>query len=192
MAGIGACYPCFAPFEGAEPESGMPAYGDKIVIGGLVQANLTPNFATAKLSADDAIKEDWGRVTSGTIAIETDDILEKNEAVMLGATYDEETGELKHKDDDVPPYGGFGYYKTLMRNNVYQYKVYFYPKVKATLGADNAQTMSESPTFQTSQLTLTAYPLKDHDWYSKKVFDTAAEAKAYIDGLFAGTETPQG
>lgn len=192
MAGIGACYPCFAPFEGAEPESGMPTYGDKVVIGGLVQANLTPNFATAKLAADDMTKEDWNMPISGTIAMETDDILEKDAAVILGATYDEETKELIHKDSDNPPYGGLGYYKTLMRNNVYYYKAYFYPKVKATLGADNAQTMSESPTFQTSPLTFTTYPLKDHKWYTVSVFATAAEAKAYIDGLFAGTETPQG
>ena len=86
MANFGAKYPCFAPFKGVEPTNALPKYDAKVVVGKLVSANLTVNLASGELYVDDALTEQLSEFASGTIAMETDDMLDDVAAVVYGAT----------------------------------------------------------------------------------------------------------
>ena len=72
-----------------------------------------------------------------------------------------------------------------MRKGVKAYEGYYYPKVRAALGNDNAQTKSGSITFQTTSTTFTVFADDNTDWRVTKLFDTDAEARKWIDEKLA-------
>lgn len=183
MANFGAKYPCFAPFKGVEPVNALPKYDAKVVVGKLVSANLTVNLASGELYADDALTEQLSEFASGTIAMETDDMLDDVAAVVYGATAAEK--KVTYNKGDTAPYGGLGYFKTLMRDGAKYYKGYFYPKVRAALGNDNAQTRGSSITFGTSNTTFTVFAANTGDWRITETFDSEAEARAWVDEQLA-------
>lgn len=183
MANFGAKYPCFAPFKGVEPTNALPKYDVKVVVGKLVSANLTVNLASGELYADDALTEQLSEFASGTIAMETDDMLDDVAAVVYGATAAEK--KVTYNKGDTAPYGGLGYFKTLMRDGAKYYKGYFYPKVRAALGNDNAQTRGSSITFGTSNTTFTVFAANTGDWRITETFDSEAEARAWVDEQLA-------
>ena len=179
MAQFGAKYPCFAPFKGVEPADKLPAYEAKVVIGRLVAANLTVNLASGELYADDALTEQLSEFASGSIAMETDDMLDDVAATVYGATATE--GKVTYNKGDVAPYGGLAYYKTLMRDGKKYFKGCFYPKVRAALGNDNAQTRGNSITFGTTSTAFTVLAANTGDWRITETFESEAEAKAWVD-----------
>ena len=91
MASFGAKNPYFAPIE-SEPEGTLPVYkGEPVKIGRLVKADLTLTMASGKLYADDELAESAEEFVSGSIAMETDDILDTVASVIYGATVKEKT-----------------------------------------------------------------------------------------------------
>lgn len=179
MAQFGAKCPMFAPFK-TEPAAALPTYDTAVTVGALVSANLTVNLASGELYADDALKEQLSEFASGTVALETDDMTDAVAQVIYGATGDSsKTGELKFNKGDTAPYGGFGYYKVLMRDGQKVYKGCFYPKVRAALGNDNAATRGNSITFGTTPTALTVFACNTGDWRITKEFTgDGAEANA--------------
>ena len=138
MASFGAKNPYFAPIE-SEPEGTLPVYkGEPVKIGRLVKADLTLTMASGKLYADDELAESAEEFVSGSIAMETDDILDTVASVIYGATVKEKT--VVYNTSDNPPPGGLAYYKKLMRHGKLVFKGLFFPRVKAALGNDAAQT----------------------------------------------------
>lgn len=179
MATFGAKYPCFAPIK-SEPDGGLPVYGDIVTIGRLIKGDLSLSFASGKLYADDTLAESVEEFVSGNIDLETDDILDDVAAVVYGATVTED-GLVDYKAGDNPPMGGLAYYKALMRNGVKLYKGYYYPKVKATLGNDTAQTKGDSITFGTSSTSFTVFECNSGSWRQTKEFDDEGEVIAWVD-----------
>ena len=80
-------------------------------IGRLVKADLTLTMASGKLYADDELAESAEEFVSGSIAMETDDILDAVASVIYGATVKEKT--VVYNTSDNPPPGGLTYYKKL-------------------------------------------------------------------------------
>lgn len=113
MAKFGANYPCF---KGKEKEKG-------VIIGKLVSANLTVNMASGELYADDALAEQISEFSSGTIAMETDDMDAAVAAEIYGCTVSEDN-TVTYKAGDNAPTGSLGYYKVLMRKGVKAYEGY--------------------------------------------------------------------
>lgn len=169
MAGFGANYPCFKPEEAAAG----------VVLGKLVSANLTVNLATGELYADDALAEKLSEFSSGSIAMETDDMEDEIASVVYGCTVKENV--VTNNIGDTTPYGGLGYYKVLMRGGKKYYKAYFYPRARAALGNDNAQTRNNSVNFTTTSTTFTVLADDDGTWRETKTCDTAAAAKEWIN-----------
>lgn len=182
MASIGAIKPRFAPIA-SEAENALPTYtADKIVvIGKMVRADCTVNLATGELYADDALAESAAEFSSAAIAMEVDDILDTAETEIFGSEMEETESELTDGAEDEAPIGGLTYVKKLKRNNKTYYRGYYYPRVVAALGADNAQTKGNSITFGTSQLTFTVFRCNSGAWRVRKVFDTLAEADAWCE-----------
>ena len=181
MASFGAKNPYFAPIE-SEPEGTLPVYkGEPVKIGRLVKADLTLTMASGKLYADDELAESAEEFVSGSIAMETDDILDTVASVIYGAAVKEKT--VVYNTSDNPPPGGLAYYKKLMRRGKLVFKGYFYPRVKAALGNDTAQTKADSITFGTSATTFTVSNANNGDWRHTEEFEKEEDALAWVKSM---------
>lgn len=114
MASFGAKYPYFNPVA-EEPEGQLPVYQDQdpVRVGRLVKADLTVNLASGKLFADDGLAESVDEFSSGSIAMETDDMEDPVAAVVYGCNV--EGKMVRYNVGDDPPAGGLAYFKKLMR-----------------------------------------------------------------------------
>ena len=181
MASFGAKNPYFAPIE-SEPEGTLPVYkGEPVKIGRLVKADLTLTMASGKLYADDELAECAEEFVSGSIAMETDDILDTVASVIYGATVKEKT--VVYNTSDNPPPGGLAYYKKLMRHGKLVFKGLFFPRVKAALGNDAAQTKADSITFGTSTTNFTVSNANNGDWRFTEEFETEDAALAWVKAM---------
>ena len=181
MASFGAKNPYFAPIE-PEPEGTLPVYkGEPVKIGRLVKADLTLTMASGKLYADDELAESAEEFVSGSIAMETDDILDTVASVIYGATVKEKT--VVYNTSDNPPPGGLAYYKKLMRHGKLVFKGLFFPRVKAALGNDAAQTKADSITFGTSTTNFTVSNANNGDWRFTEEFETEDAALAWVKAM---------
>ena len=155
MAAFGAKYIKYAAIK-TEEENKLPAYDAQKtkMIGSLVKADLTVNFASGELYADDLLAEKAEEFISGNIAVEVDELDDEVASVIYGATVNEENEKVDNTGDNAP-YGGLGYI--------------------------NTATKSCSITFSTTQVNFTVYEPKTGDWRYTKKFNTEAEAKAWID-----------
>ena len=170
MAEFGAKYPCFK-----SNASGVTA---GVVLGKLVSANLTVNLASGELYADDSLAEQLSEFSSGSIAMETDHMTDSVASEIYGASVD--NGVVTYNKNDNPPEGTLGYYKALMIGGIRKFRAYVYPRVKAAIGNDNAQTRGSSITFQTAQTTFTVFDDANGDWRKTKDCDSEADAIAYV------------
>lgn len=170
MAEFGLRYPCF---KRKTASSG-------VVLGKAVAANLTVNLASGELYGDDVLAEQLSEFSSGSLAMETDNMADEVAHEIYGATVTE--GVVTYNKDDSAPEGILGYFKVLMVNKVKKYRAYIYPSVRAALGNDNGQTRGNSITFQTAQTTFTIFAdsVTGH-WRLTKECASEADAKAFID-----------
>lgn len=152
MANYGAKSPMFAPFVGKEPTNAPPVYGAGITIGKLVSCNVTPNTAEGKLPADNSIAEYLAEVVDQDIALETDDLILQNSLVLYGAKM--VGNDLSYSRDNVPPYGGYAFFHTAMRQGVQEHIGHFYPKVRANRGAKVYTTRGDTIEFGTTQIAM--------------------------------------
>lgn len=150
-------------------------------IGRLVKADLTLTMASGKLYADDELAESAEEFVSGSIAMETDDILDTVASVIYGATVKEKT--VVYNTSDNPPPGGLAYYKKLMRHGKLVFKGLFFPRVKAALGNDAAQTKADSITFGTSTTNFTVSNANNGDWRFTEEFETEDAALAWVKAM---------
>lgn len=187
MASFGAKYPYFNPVA-EEPEGQLPVYKDQdpVRIGRLVKADLTVNLASGKLFADDGLAESVDEFSSGSIAMETDDMEDPVAAEVYGCKVEDK--EVHYNVGDDPPAGGLAYFKKLMRRKKVLYKGYFYPLVKAALGNDTAQTKTDSITFGTNNTTFTVFACESGDWRLTEEFQTETAVIAWIKDKLKGKE----
>lgn len=180
MAQFGAKRPIFNPID-TQPESALPTYKEAapLVIGKLVKADLSVTLASGKLFADDGLAESVDEFASGAVAMETDDMVDEVASKLYGATVVEK--EVHYKAGDTAPEGGLAYYKVLMRNGKKIFKGYFYPRVKAVLGNDTAQTKGDSITFGTSATSFNVFRCNSDDWRITEEFETEAECVAWCN-----------
>ena len=179
MAQFGAKYPCFLPDEKTKG----------IVIGKLVTANLTVTNATGEFFADDVLAEQVSEFSSGSLAMETDDLFDEVAAEVYGATVDNKV--VTYKTGDNAPSGVLGYYKVLMRSRKKFFKGYVYPCVRAALGNDNAQTKGSSISFTPISTTFTVMADDDGVWRKTQTFDTEDDVREWIEKECGINQTPR-
>lgn len=185
MAQFGAKYIKFNPIK-TQPEDALPIYSKEkpVQIGRLVKADLTVNMASGKLFADDELAESLDEFSSGSLAAETDDMTDDVASVLYGCQVVDKT--VHYQYGDTPPEGGLAYYKVLLRRGVRVFKGCFYPRTKAALGNDTAQSRTDSITFGTTATNFTMMACNSGDWRLTEEFSVEKEAKAWVDKMLAG------
>lgn len=189
MAGFGAKYIKFNKIK-EQPENALPVYEDQdpVRLGSLVKADLSVNMASGEIYGDDELEENVEEFSSGDLAVETVDMLDTVASEIYGC--EAEGKEVTYKYGDAPPEGGLAYYKVLLRKGVKSFKGYFYPRVKAAIGNDSAQTRSGSITFSTTATKFKVFTCKSGAWRKTLEFDTEAEARAWVDAKLTNKPAP--
>lgn len=179
MSKIGCNHPCFAPIA-TQPASSLPTYSSGVVIGKLVEANLSVTLMSGKLFADDGVAESVDEFSSGSLAMAFDDMSDAVTRTLFDKSLSGD--DTVDNVDDTPPYGGLAYYKSLRKNGVNYWKGYFYPKARATLGNDNVSTKTQSVNFQNEGVTFAIERCNSKDWrIVSQDFTTEAAAIAWVE-----------
>lgn len=172
MAKIGLKYPVY------KTSAETPANG---VIGKAIQASISITLSDVKLYGDDAMAENEKAFQSGTISLNTTDLSFKNQADLLGHTYDDAESTLVANSNDVAPYTGVGFYGVLKVNNVRKFRAVWLPKVLFGEPNDEMNTKGESVEFGTYTMEGNIMQEDDGKWKEEALFETAEEAVAYLD-----------
>lgn len=122
--------------------------------------------------------------------METDDMTDDNASKIYGCKVTD--GLVTYNKGDTAPRGCLGYYKVLMRNGTKFFKGYYYPRVRAALGNDNAQTRGNSITFNAVSTAFTVFADDDGDWRKTKTFTGVEECKKWINAMCKIDEAANG
>lgn len=168
-----------------EASDGTASYGAGTKPGKAISCNVSISNNDAKLYADDGLAEADTSFQSGTVTIEVDNADLTTQATLLGHTVNND--EMVRKATDTAPYVALGRIVTKIVNGAYQYKVEFLSKVKFSEPSQEDTTKGESVEFGTTTLEGIVSTLADGTWSKTQTFDTMAEAKTYLSGLFGST-----
>lgn len=179
MKKIGLKYPVYALYDDS---TGSVEYSDGAVIAKAISAGISINKNNVKLYADDDIDEIDQSFIDGTVTLGLNELPLEIQAVLLGHAINEATGEMTANEADIAPYVGHGFYGKVKRNGVYKWRAIWLHKVQFGEPNDETQTKGETITFQTP--TIEGVIMKDinGDWKSENLFDTEAEAIAWLNG----------
>ena len=169
-----------------EAQNGTPTYAGALTPAKAISCSVSIENNEAKLYADDVLAESDTSFGSGTVTIGIDDDDQGTMATLLGHSIDA-GGAMVRSATDVAPYVGFGRIIVKMVNNARKYKVEFLYKVKFSEPSQEDNTQGESVEFATSTMEGTVATLANGKWSESKVFDTKADALAYLEGLLGGT-----
>lgn len=126
-------------------------YGTPKRIFGAIQASITPTVNSATLYADDIAYDSVSSMGDVAVALNVAEVPTEDQAIILGHDIDD-NGGLDKKSTDQGPYVAIGYRRRLA-NGKYRY-VWLY-KGRFTLGAEEANTKADTPTYQTPTLNAT-------------------------------------
>lgn len=178
MKKIGLKHPVYAIYSDT---TGSPVYTNGAVIAKAMSAKIVINKNNSILYADDDIDEIDQSFISGTETLGINEFPHGVQAVVLGHKIDG-TGQMVANDNDISPYVGHGFYGKIRRNNANKWRAIWFHKVQFGEPNDETETKAESVVFQTPSIEGTIMKDIKGDWKSERVFDTEAEAIAWLDG----------
>lgn len=176
---MGASRPYWAKIA-SEPENALPTYSDGMAFSEFIKLTENLSLAETEFYSNDTLSENAKEFKYCELTYDnkglSDEIMQK----MFGM--DLTDGVLTYGADDNSPFGGFGYYRTLMDSATKYYEGIVYPKVKAALGNDTTDTRGENVTFAGTSTSLMAYSCKDtkRTWKKTQIFKTAEEAESWV------------
>lgn len=154
----------------------------------VVDEKFAPEYNNAELYANDVLCESDYTFKKGALTVTIADDNDEFVAGLLGNKISE--NEVVSNVEDVQNEFGYGHIIPKLVNNVRQYKVEFFPRVKFTKVTSDNKTRGESVEFSTSSVEGTVFPLeksinglKVGTWEKHQTFDTLEEAETYLDGL---------
>ena len=89
--------------------AGSTTYGAPKKIGNAVSVDINPATQKNSLYGDDMAVATATSLGEVTVALETTDIPLEDQAILLGSTYDSQSGTIISKSSDVAPYVGIAF-----------------------------------------------------------------------------------
>lgn len=164
-----------------DPVGGTATYDAPKRLAGAISANINPNSSSATLFADDGPADTAATLGEISLELNVADIPLETQAELLGHTV--ESGVLKKKGGDVPPWVAVGF-RTLKSNGSYRY--YWLNKGKFATPEEDLKTKGDSIEFATP--TISGSFVKrdsDDEWQRQADADNEASAEA-ITNWFKG------
>ena len=164
--------------------SGTVTYETPTEVGDAMSANIELKFAEGRLYAEGRLAEYIKLATGGTISIAVKYIKKAAQAMMYGATTDNQKDNVKFSAKDVANYVGVGLYAPDKVDGVTKYTCMWVPKALFGPPSFAYQTKGESIQFNTP--TTTGEFLPDDTTaellLESETVETAEEAVAWIKG----------
>lgn len=193
MAKFGARYLQWAPFAAVEADvddAAFPKYGKPMNLGPLVAVTDTINVVEAENHGDDELQEYASEFQKLTVDVEITELPQEVAAVLYGAEIGADGGDLELGNGDDAPWGGLAFYTSKQTNVGGVQKKFFegvyYPKLKASVQGATYNTKGQSITFANGKVHFTGTTCAKGKYkVLSKNFETAAEAKAWVDAKIA-------
>lgn len=151
MAYVGMRHPVWAPIESHVHGSAI-VYGEGMVLGKAVGADVELQRADVALYAEDGKAESDNSVTGGTIRVETDDVMHEVAAKVWGLKV-RTVGEKKvyTTTGKSAPYGCCGWVDVRKNEGVESFVVNFAHKVQLGRSRKTSATKGQTLTYQTTE-----------------------------------------
>jgi phi13 family phage major tail protein len=164
-------------------------YGTIKTMGRAISASVSPNIAEGSLYADDKTAEYATAFQSAAVTLGVDDDDDATFAELLGKSYDEATKIVSSSIDDNPPYVGFGYIVSKIKNNLRKYRAQFFTKMKFKPFIPESKTKGDSIEFGTPSVEGLTIANNAGIWESHVEKDTETEAITALDAFFVQETT---
>lgn len=188
MAKVGMRYVVVTPLLG-ETNGQLPTYGEGMIMGRAISADISLDRLENALYADDAKAESENSITGGTLSIGIDDILEDAQVVVFGVVKSGEEGDYEYIDKGVAaPYVGVGYIQERRFKGKTTYLAWWYYKVQFAPMEDSARTKGEQIEWQTTTASGNLMGVYNDNtgvasFRTHKVYDDAGEAMQWLNTM---------
>ena len=186
-ANVGMRHPVWAPLQ-SHTEGSEPTYGAGRVIQEAIEATINFNAdTTTGLYGDDVMVDMDDGITGYTVSFNPTGLKDADRAAILGEEVT--TGSVYEITDAGSPWGGFGYFRVMRDDNrTRYYEAYWCRKIKFREPSQTTRTKEGSVQWRTPTLEGTGAGLivdggEKIKYIKHKTFETAAAAKAWLDGL---------
>lgn len=186
-ANVGMRHPVWAPLQ-SHTEGSEPTYGAGRVIQEAIEATINFNAdTTTGLYGDDVMVDMDDGITGYTVNFNPTGLKDADRQAILGEEVT--TGSVYEITDAGSPWGGFGYFRVMRdENRTRYYEAYWCRKIKFREPSQTTRTKEGSVQWRTPTLEGTGAGLivdggEKIKYIKHKTFETAAAAKAWLDGL---------
>lgn len=186
MASVGLKHAVFSEID-TEVSGSYPTYKTGFVVGSMMEANVSLEYADSELYADDTLIEKDDSFIDGTIDVGIDDISKEASKVWLGGKEVTYGGRsvIEEASNYSAPYGGFGYYRVRKKNGIRLIRAFWYLKTKWKKPSEEAKTKGKTIEFQTPKIqgSIIRIDNEQESWRIWDDFTSEADAKAWIDDI---------
>ena len=186
-ANTGMRHPVWAPLQ-SHTDGSEPTYGAGRVIQEAIEATITYNADTTNgLYGDDVLVDMDDGITGYTVSFNPTGLKDADRAAILGEEVT--TGSVYEITDAGSPWGGFGFFRVMRdENRTRYYEAWWCRKIKFREPSQTTRTKEGSVQWRTPTLEGTGAGLivdggEKIKYIKHKTFETAAAAKAWLDGL---------
>ena len=183
----GMRHPVWAPLQ-SHTDGSEPTYGAGRVIQEAIEATITFNADTSNgLYGDDVLVDMDDGITGYTVSFNPTGLKDADRAAILGEEVT--TGSAYEITDAGSPWGGFGFFRVMRdENRTRYYEAWWCRKIKFREPSQTTRTKEGSVQWRTPTLEGTGAGLivdggEKIKYIKHKTFETAAAAKAWLDGL---------
>ena len=186
-ANVGMRHPVWAPLQ-SHTDGSEPTYGAGRVIQEAIEATITFNADTTNgLYGDDVLVDMDDGITGYTVSFNPTGLKDGDRAAILGEEVT--TGSVYEITDAGSPWGGFGFFRVMRdENRTRYYEAWWCRKIKFREPSQTTRTKEGSIQWRTPTLEGVGAGLivdggEKIKYIKHKTFETAAAAKAWLDGL---------
>ena len=183
----GMRHPVWAPLQ-SHTDGSEPTYGAGRVIQEAIEATINFNADTTNgLYGDDVLVDMDDGITGYTVSFNPTGLKDADRAAILGEEVT--TGSVYEITDAGSPWGGFGFFRVMRdENRTRYYEAWWCRKIKFREPSQTTRTKEGSVQWRTPTLEGTGAGLivdggEKIKYIKHKTFETAAAAKAWLDGL---------
>ena len=189
MAYIGMRSPKFWPISSRVDGSAI-TYGNPVLIGPAVSANVSFDVADNPDYGDDIIIDNDKGINGYTVALETNDISAAARAACLGwkAISSGTPATVTHYEvtDGEPPEGGLSYIRVKMYKGTRKYEAFFFHALQFSDGGENAATKKKQiewnhPTMNGTGIGVYIDSTGEAKYFNWMEFDTESAAETWIN-----------
>jgi phi13 family phage major tail protein len=175
---IGLKYPVYAKYDDS---TGSPVYSSGAVMAKAMSAKIAWTKNDAKVYSDDALDDTDQSIIGGTETLGVNELTLEVQSALLGHAIS--NGELVANADDIAPFVGHGFYGKVKRNGVFKWRAIWLCKEQYAEPDDENETEGEKAAFKTPTITGTIMRDINRNLKREKLFDTEADAIAYLNTL---------